>query len=244
MDDRTTSVNLFTQGESHRGEVGHDRVQERRQGATMTGDRRHQRSTRTRQALIDAALELFEERGFDATTVQQIAETAGVAERTFFHHFRTKEAVLFGGYAERLADAIRRLRGASADTALWRALEQAAGAVVEVMASQPDLFLRRSRLYADVPALRAAMVLINEEWIDGIEAAVADRTGAAAGDLRPRLIAAMANGTMRAAIDTWVASDGRRDLAALFAEGFALVRPAIVEIEATWATTAPVPVDG
>lgn len=210
----------------------------------MAEDRRHQRSRRTRAALMDAALALYEDQGFDATTVQQIAQRAGVAERTFFHHFRTKEAVLFGGYADRLTDAAHRLRDVAGDTALWRALELAAGAVVDAMAAQPELFLRRSRLYASVPALRATMLLINEEWIGVLGREIAARMGCPADDLRPRLVAVLANGTMRAAIDTWVTSGGRLDPAAVFTDAFALVRPAMVEIEAGWVPNPRVPVDG
>lgn len=58
-------------------------------------DRRQRRRQSTRAALADAALELFEENGFAATTIDEIADRADVARRTFFRHFVSKEAVLF-----------------------------------------------------------------------------------------------------------------------------------------------------
>ena len=53
-----------------------------------------------RERLARAALELFQERGFDETAVADIAERAGLTERTFFRHFADKREVLFGGSSE------------------------------------------------------------------------------------------------------------------------------------------------
>lgn len=56
---------------------------------------RERKKQRTRDALVDAAFGLFRERGFEATTVADIAEAADIAPRTFFAYFETKEAVVF-----------------------------------------------------------------------------------------------------------------------------------------------------
>ncbi|ANY05827.1 TetR/AcrR family transcriptional regulator [Pseudonocardia sp. HH130630-07] len=64
--------------------------------------RRERKKLATRQALIDAAVDLFTERGFDGTTVAQIAERADLSARTFFLHFATKEDVLMGGSIDRV----------------------------------------------------------------------------------------------------------------------------------------------
>src|SRR5437899_11090655 len=53
-----------------------------------------------RSRLEQAALQLFRERGFDQSTVAEIAERAGLTERTFFRHFADKREVLFGGAGE------------------------------------------------------------------------------------------------------------------------------------------------
>ena len=57
---------------------------------------------RTRRTLADHALRLFEEQGFDETTVEQIVAAAGVSQRTFFLHFATKAAAAFPDHAERV----------------------------------------------------------------------------------------------------------------------------------------------
>jgi AcrR family transcriptional regulator len=63
---------------------------------TDARDRRVRKREATRAALEHAAWELFEQRGFGATTIEDITERVDVAERTFFRHFPSKEAVLFG----------------------------------------------------------------------------------------------------------------------------------------------------
>ena len=67
------------------------------------------RASRTHAALLRAALELFEERGYDATTAASIADRAGVTEMTFFRHFASKDAVLVDDpYDPLIAEAIAR----------------------------------------------------------------------------------------------------------------------------------------
>lgn len=55
---------------------------------------REEKKIRTREAIISAAIKLFSEKGFEATTVEEIAKEAGVAKGTFFNYFKTKEAVV------------------------------------------------------------------------------------------------------------------------------------------------------
>jgi AcrR family transcriptional regulator len=194
-------------------------------------DQRRARGIRNRQALIRAAIDLSATDGFETTTVEQIAAAAGVAPRTFFHHFSAKEDILFDGYAERLQEATRRFR-ASQSHSLWDALAEASSAVAQAIVEQPDIFVVRARMYHRVPALRATMLRINEDWIDQLTAEVARwlNTDAQA-DLRPRLAATLINGANRAAIDTWVADGGVGALADLMAQSVELVRPSIVAIE-------------
>src|SRR5258708_19306820 len=69
----------------------------------------------SRGRLQEAALALFAERGFDKTTASQIADRAGVTERTFFRHFADKREVLFGGSAVLQERIVAGLAGAPGD---------------------------------------------------------------------------------------------------------------------------------
>ncbi len=194
-------------------------------------DQRRVRGQRNREALITAAIALFEDNGYDATTVDHIAAHAGVAPRTFFHHFASKDDILFDGYRERLDEATHRFR-ASGARSLWGALADASASVAEAISAQPDIFVARARLYGSHPVLRAARLRINDDWIDQMTTEVAAWLHAdPAVDLRPRLAVNVVNGANRAAIDTWVAGGGTGDLVASMRQANDLLRPSITRIE-------------
>ncbi|MEV0379360.1 TetR/AcrR family transcriptional regulator [Nonomuraea sp. NPDC050643] len=89
---------------------------------------REQKKQRTRQALMDAAGRLFDEQGYEATTVEQIAAAAGVSTRTFFTYFRHKADVIVTNSAERLDAAVEvigsRAPGESPAALLARAFDE------------------------------------------------------------------------------------------------------------------------
>jgi AcrR family transcriptional regulator len=67
---------------------------------------RDRKRQRTRQALISAAMRLFEEKGYEQTTVAEIAAAAEVSTKTFFNHFASKDEVLFPHLSARIDDAV------------------------------------------------------------------------------------------------------------------------------------------
>ncbi len=96
------------------------------QTATPPGTRQDRRRRRTRGALYQAALQLFEENGFEATTVADIAERADAGKGTFFHHFPTKDHVLVAYWNEfnaRLLSELERIRKRTARARLLAAME-------------------------------------------------------------------------------------------------------------------------
>src|SRR4051794_36879468 len=106
-----------------------------------------------RMRLADAAFALFDERGYEQTTVDDIAERAGVGRTTFFRHYRSKEAVIFPDH-DRLLDLIReRLATSSHRTALV-AVSDAVRLVLLHYLEEGDLARRRYALTSKVSALR------------------------------------------------------------------------------------------
>lgn len=107
-----------------------------------------------RQRLIEAAFALFEEHGYDTTTVDQIAERAGVGRTTFFRTFGSKEDVIFPHHDDLLASIKQRLASSTQQTALV-AVTEAAHLVLQHYLDEGELALSRYRLTRTVPALRA-----------------------------------------------------------------------------------------
>ncbi|WP_341924170.1 TetR family transcriptional regulator [Nocardioides psychrotolerans] len=108
----------------------------------------------SRERMIRAAYELFEQRGFERTTVDDIAARAGVGRTTFFRAFATKEDVIFPDHDSLVASVRERLAAATPSAALV-AVTEAARLVLAHYLAEGDLARARYRLTSNVPALRA-----------------------------------------------------------------------------------------
>ncbi len=115
------------------------------------------------ERLSEAAFSLFEERGYDATTVDAIAERAGVGRTTFFRAFSTKEDVIFPDHRAVLAKVQARLATTSPGTTLV-ALAEASRLVLGHYLAEGDLARSRYRLTSSVPALRERELTSREQY--------------------------------------------------------------------------------
>jgi AcrR family transcriptional regulator len=153
---------------------------------------RERKKQRTREAIVDAALRLFDERGFEQTTIADIAEAADIAPRTFFGYFPSKEDVVFADFPEQLEALSRRLRERDEDETAIDALR----AVIRDALEHADLTdqreLCRKRVVKQSETLDAHRRALMGRMEDMLAEAVARDFGNQPGDLRPPMIASAA----------------------------------------------------
>jgi AcrR family transcriptional regulator len=153
---------------------------------------RERKKEQTRSAIEEAAFRLFEERGYQATTVAEIAEAADIAPRTFFAYFPSKEAVVFGDFDATFATLEDRLRDRPGGENTFDGLR---GWIHDLISSGEHDDGRdgvRRRLVCDNAGLAAYERHIMGRFERVIADSVAQDLGDAPDDLQPRLVAAAA----------------------------------------------------
>jgi AcrR family transcriptional regulator len=183
--------------------------------AQVMGTRRERRTDRTRAAIAEAAIDLFLEKGFAETTIDEIAERADIAPRTFFRYFPTKEAVLFNDSSAEVDVVIDGLRNRPADEPPFEGLL----VVLREMASRvaDDETLARKRLVAKALADSAhvmehhrAVVMCSLE--NAAVDVLCERQGPAADRLATTAAVAVVMATFGTAIRTWLEEGAEGDL--------------------------------
>lgn len=128
-----------------------------------------------RRRLQLAALELYRQRGYDHTTTAQIAERAGLTERTYFRHFRDKREVLFDGEIELRADLERGVAAAPAMVDPLTALFHGFAASSALLRRNRAFAEPRNDVIAATPALRERALIKEASLIDTLAAALRRR---------------------------------------------------------------------
>ncbi|WP_021594568.1 TetR family transcriptional regulator [Actinomadura welshii] len=116
---------------------------------------RERKKQRTRQALATAALRLFAERGYEETTIADIAAAADVSPRTFFSYFPSKEDVVFAEIDDRLAEVSERLRRTSGEAPMETIRRSIVDVLEAVVAEHRDYGAVQVALVLERPGLRA-----------------------------------------------------------------------------------------
>jgi AcrR family transcriptional regulator len=159
---------------------------------------RARKKQRTREAIVDAALRLFEERGFDQTTIADIAEAADIAPRTFFGYFPSKEDVVFADFQMTLDGLSARLGDRSEDETAIDAIRAWILGRLGEMDLTDDRERCRKRVIGESEALaahnRALMGHVEELLAEHIARDLGDRPD----DVRPHMIASAVIGALTA----------------------------------------------
>jgi AcrR family transcriptional regulator len=180
---------------------------------------RERKKARTRTAIQHEALRLFRLKGYDCTTMEEIAEAAEVSPSTLFRYFPSKEALVFTDEYDPLI--IEACRSQPVDLAPVQAVRRGLRSVLEAVSEQELADMRdRAELGLSVPDLRAAMLDQLAQAIQQLTAVVAERAGRQADDFAIGTLAGAMLGVMIAAELYWVEHPGT-DLFALLDEALA-----------------------
>jgi AcrR family transcriptional regulator len=159
-----------------------------------------------RGRLIVAALELYAERGYDDTTVADIAARAGVTERTFFRHFADKREVLFDGAGQLQERVLAAIAAAPADASPFDIMGDAMRRAGEHLDELGEFARRRAAVVASTPSLQERELL-----------KLAALSAASAGALRARgvrepiasLAAELGGAAFKVGFETWTHDEAR-----------------------------------
>ncbi len=147
---------------------------------------RERKKQQTRETIARVALDLFAERGYDETTLADIAEAANVAPRTIFAYFESKEDILLGGERSFLDDLRRRLDERPAGTTTVDALRE----FISEIPPGDERDKLRKKVMSENPVLQMKMHARHAELEPMLAVSIAKDLGAKPNDLQPMLVAA------------------------------------------------------
>jgi AcrR family transcriptional regulator len=159
---------------------------------------RERKKQRTREAIVEAALRLFDERGFEATTIADIAEAADIAPRTFFGYFPSKDDVVFADFQETFDGLSARLDDRLAEETAIDAIR----AWIEERLGEADALDERERCRKRLISESEALAAHNRTLMGHVEELLAGHIARDLGDqpddVRPRMIASAVIGALSA----------------------------------------------
>jgi len=171
--------------------------------------------------LREAALALYAERGFDETTVEEIAERAGLTKRTFFRHFVDKREVLFGGAGNIEELLVAAVRAAPASARPLDAVSRGLDALAASLEEQGEPAARRFRIVRASPELWERQLIKFASMAEAVARALRSR---GVGDPAAILAAESGITALRVASDRWVGDTTTQPLRHLVAAALAELR--------------------
>ncbi|MFI6058477.1 TetR/AcrR family transcriptional regulator [Streptomyces sp. NPDC051286] len=175
---------------------------------------RERKKLKTRIAIRRATYRLISEQGYDATTIEQIAEAAEVSPSTVFRYFATKEDIVLTDEYDPIMEAA--LRNRPADEPPLESLRFIiTTALTAFLASEEEELRQRTRLMVEVPAIRARMTETMSDTAKVLAQALADRSGRSPDALEVRVFIAAVLGALREVTLYWGEHGQEGDLIAM-----------------------------
>lgn len=197
---------------------------------SAAGNRAAAQRLKMRRELATAAMELFATKGYEATTVDEIAAAAGVARRTFFRHYRSKEEAIFPDHDDTLVRAEAVLNAAPAHEHPLDTVCRGIKEVMRMYAASPAVSVERYRLTREVPTLREreiASVARYERLFTRYLLGHFDERDHHVGNDDPLLAEVAASAVVTAhnhVLRRWLRAGGEGDVEAQLDHAFAIVR--------------------
>ena len=168
---------------------------------------RERKKQKTKEAIQREAMRLFQERGYDETTIEQIAEAAEISPSTFFNYFPTKEdVVLYDRYDPIIASLMLSRPSEEPPSVVMKHVFEDLGDMLE---RDRDIIVARARMALQVPALRARFWEELERARDLISSIIAARTGRDAEDFELRILSMVLVAATFEATQEWLRRGGR-----------------------------------
>ncbi|WP_067818446.1 TetR/AcrR family transcriptional regulator [Actinomadura kijaniata] len=177
---------------------------------------RERKKERTRRALTETALRMFTERGYDATTLDELCDAVEVSKRTFFRTFPSKEAVALAADQELWSAYLADVEGMEFDGPVLETLGRGLVATLRRMdADWERRFLAARELCASVPAVQAHSLGYCNDTTQALIAGAGARLGLDVGDARLRMVVELAIAAWRTAALAWTGKGGEGGRAGL-----------------------------
>jgi len=182
---------------------------------------RERKKQKTREAIQREAVRLFQENGYEQTTIEQIAAAVEISPSTFFNYFPSKEdVVLYDAYDPMI---VTLMEARPSDEPLSQAIRAVMVTIGTALEKDRDVVYARSKLVVEVPELRARLWEELERAQAFLGTVIASRSGRDAEDFEVRVVIMSLIAGMMEATREWVRHDGKEDLSVLLSRAFDLV---------------------
>ena len=178
----------------------------------MADSLRERKKEQTRLALKEAAVRLFVEKGYTATSIEDIASAADVSRRTFFRYFGSKEGVIFAEADQTGAAVVAGLLAEPPEKSALVAYRDVIVRFIEAFPGAQEDILAQQRVIRGSLDLRSKAAELARQWRGRIADAFAQRESRTEANDADRVLAGAALGVVQSAMEDWVAADGKDDL--------------------------------